>query len=245
MIVRAAVAHVIPRLDAHDRLEAEDARAGSQNDDGSGQDLSDDVIRKPSAPMTVADRHDRQEGLPAYVRARDRRRHAVAVEAEGRARQHEVSAEPRLPAIAVNPQTRKDRVAHEGHDDGLGEGKASRTHDPHEIRTEIFAANHGMNRSRRVSLAIGFWNDLSRPAVRRPARPMTAVRSRCAPYVTEYCQERRNPITQVTFVLGRRDSSTPQSPQSRSPRGRPHPRARGAGHPSRDVAGQQRHLVDT
>ncbi len=92
----------------------------------------------------------------------DRRRHAVAVEAEAaRDSTRSVQAAAARPAIAMKPQTRKDRGHAHGDDDGLGEERPKpRTRDPHEIpRTEIFAANHGMN-SRSFPCGLGFWNDV-------------------------------------------------------------------------------------
>ena len=122
---------------------------------------------KPSAPITVAvawTGHDRQEGLPAHRQdPRDRSRNAVAVEAEGRARQDQRRSGAALTGDRDEAADQEGQGhSDDGHDDRLGEGKpeaedprAPRDTQDRDIRREPRHEQVGG-----FSLAIRFWNDV-------------------------------------------------------------------------------------
>ena len=94
------------------------------------------IARKVSQPTVRIHEISAETRLPSCPKAaRDRTR---------------VGADPRLPAIAIKPHTRNDRVTPTT-DTTIAWARDSpkpRTHAPHEMpRTEMFAANHGINRS--------------------------------------------------------------------------------------------------
>ena len=111
-----------------------------------------------------------------------------------------VGAEPRLPAMAMRPHTTKESATPTTDTmiAWVRESPKPRTHEPHEMpRTEIFAANHGMNRSEGFPLRSDS-GMTSRPAISTARAPDDWGSLTVCSYATEILSERRNPITQVT-----------------------------------------------
>ncbi len=110
------------------------------------------------------DGHDRQEGLPAHRQdPRDRRRNTVAVEAEGRAREHQRRGGAALTGDRDEAADQEGQGhANDGHDDRLGEGKpeaedprAPRDTQDRDVRREPRHEQVGG-----LAFAIGFGDDV-------------------------------------------------------------------------------------
>ncbi len=132
---------------------------------------------KPSAPITVAVAWTAM--IARKVSQPTVRIHEIAAEMrlplkpKAARDSTSVGAEPRLPAIAMSPQTRKDRATPttDTMTAWVRDRPKPRTHEPQEIpRTEMFAANHGMNRSEGFPLRSDS-GMTSRPAISTASAP--------------------------------------------------------------------------